>query len=319
MVLTFVGAGPDKRVCSSRADGTLLRDGADRGRRAARGSLLDPTSSIVTADLSLDDEGSDLWEEILPHLLSALTGGEERFLYALEAAGRGASLTQKVAVADLLDAYVAGSEQVAALLPQSGDDDAERLSRRLLGLEHVALTRLAVGYSAGLQETIDQLRRLADEASPVDARSGAMKPTQLDERLSLEVERCRRMDLPLGLVELAVDDADDARRSPRRAGVVSRQLGSCLRESLRRYDSVGLTQGGEFVLVLPDISRRGLAGAAERLRRRLGASSGSIGLPDVTFALAHYDVVDASATEMLASLDHSMDEARKAKRPLAWA
>ena len=74
------------------------------------------------------------------------------------------------------------------------------------------------------------------------------------------------------------------------------QIGACLRENLRRYDSVGLTDDGAFVLVLPDISRRGLAGAAERLRRELGLLRRSPRLaPELTFALAHYDFVDASA------------------------
>lgn len=275
-------------------------------------------SDIATADLSLDDEGRDLWDEVLPHLSQALDGAEGPFLDALEAAGRGAGLSQRVPVATLLDAYTLGSGAVRERFLAGGDVDAERRARRLMGLEHVALTRIAAGYTDGLQETIDRLRRLADESSPVDAESGAMKPGKLGERLSLEVERCQRMDLPLGLVELAVDDGHDERSAAGRSCEALHEVGACLRESLRRYDSVGLTQNGDFVLVLPDISRRGLAGAAERIRRQVDSCTGRGATPELTFALAHYDFVDASATEMLTVLGRSLRDAQASSQRLAW-
>jgi hypothetical protein len=278
---------------------------------------VDPTIDITAADLALGDEGEDLWDELLPHLSSALSGSETPFLGALEAAGRGAGLTQRVPVADLLDAFTLGGERIRERLLQGGGRDAKKLTRTLLGLEHVALTRLAAGYAEGLQDTIDRLRRLADESSPVDADSGAMKPVELGARLSLEVERCQRMDLPLGLVELTVD-GELERPSLAHGGALVHEVGTCLRESLRRYDSVGLTQDGAFVLVLPDISRRGLAGAAERIRRQVDSCAGPA-KPEMTFALAHYDYVDASATEMLATLGRSLQEARESNQPLAWA
>lgn len=278
---------------------------------------MDPTSDIAAADLSLDDEGRDLWDEVLPHLSQALSGDEAAFLDALEAAGRGAGLTQRVPVAELLDAYTSGGEQVREHMLRRGA--AESQTRRLLGLEHVALTRVAAGYTDGLQETIDRLRRLADESSPVDGDSGAMKPGELGERLSLEVERCQRMDLSLGLVELAVEGQEEKRHGPAHPGVMLHQVGECLREGLRRYDSVGLTKDGDFVLVLPDISRRGLAGAAERLRRQLGSCSGHGVSPDLTFALAHYEFVDVSSTEMLTALGTSLHEAQEEHQSLAWA
>jgi hypothetical protein len=280
-----------------------------------------PASDIKMADLSLSEEARDLWEPALPRLSQALAGSETAFLDALEAAGRGAGLTQKLPVTDLLDAYRRGSEAVRARLLEGGGDEAEAAARRLLALEHVALTRVAAGYSGGLSETIERLRRLAEESSPLDVDSGAIKPGQLGDRLSLEVERCQRMDLPLGLLELAVDRREEERRASKRPSRADlHQIGDCLRENLRRYDSVGLTDDGAFVLVLPDISRRGLAGAAERLRRELGSSCGGHGEPpELTFALAHYDFVDVNAHEMLTVLGRSMHHAREAHQPIAWA
>jgi hypothetical protein len=281
---------------------------------------VDPTRDITAVDLPFDEEARDLWEPALSHLAQALAGSESAFLEALESAGRGAGITQKVPMADLLDAYIRGGEIVRAGLLGRGGDAAEA-ARRLLALEHVALTRVAAGYAAGLSDTIDRLRRVADEASPLDADSGAIKPAEFGERLSLEVERCRRMDLPLGLLELAVEGDDEVRRAPGRSPRADvGRVGACVRENLRRYDSVGLTDGGDLVLVLPDISRRGLAGAAERLRRELDARGGRHGTaPDLTFALAHYDFVDVNAQEMLTVLGRSVEQAREARQPMVWA
>ena len=273
------------------------------------------------ADLSFDEGARDLWEPALPHLAQALSGSEAAFLAALESAGRGAGLTQKAPIADLLDAYGRGSRLVHEHLLLSGGDTAQAAARRLSALEHVALTRVAAGYSGGLGETIDRLRRIAEDSSPLDVDSGAIKPGRLGERLSLEVERCQRMDLPLGLLQLDVAaGGQDRGAAGRPARTDVHQIGACLRENLRRYDSVGLTDEGAFVLVLPDVSRRGLAGAAERLRRQLGACASHHGpAPELTFALAHYDFVDANAQEMLAVLGRSMHHARQANQPIAWA
>jgi GGDEF domain-containing protein len=280
---------------------------------------VDHTIDITTADLSLGEEGEDLWAGLLPALSPALAGDEAPLFEALEAAGRGAGLSRSVPIADLLDAYTQGSAQIRGLLLRAGGADAETGTRRMLALELSALVRLAAGYVDSLQDTIDRLRRLADESSPVDTVSGAMKPAEFGERLSLEVERCQRMDLPLGLVELAVPGGEGEPRSPGHGGAAMHEVGTCLRESLRRYDSMGLTQDGEFVLVLPDISRHGLAGAAERLRRQVDTCAARGDAFEITFALAHYDFVDASPAEMLTALGRSLREAREGHRPLAWA
>ena len=173
---------------------------------------MEPSRDIVTADLPFDEEAADLWEPALPHLPQALAGDDAAFLAALESAGRGAGLTQRVPVADLLDACSRGSALVREWLLASGIDEAETSARRVLALERAALTRVATGYADGLGETIDRLRRIADESSLFDADSGAMKPVALGERLSLEVERCQRMDLSLGLLEVSADAEGKGRR-----------------------------------------------------------------------------------------------------------
>lgn len=176
-----------------------------------------------------------------------------------------------------------------------------------------------VARSAGLEEAILRLRRDAADASSLDLSTGAMKPADIIEQLSLEVNRCQRMELSLGLLELALeesarDEASSCAREEYRG--VLHEVGECLRENLRRYDSISPTSDGGFLLVLPEISRRGLAGAAERPRRELDACAGPSAPPRRLFALAHYDYVDVNAGEMFEALDHSMRWGRVVHEPL---
>lgn len=267
----------------------------------------------------LDEIGRSLWEPALPLLERAVTGGdEEPFLGAVEAVARGAGISQSMPVAALLDAYSRFSRALTVSLRAHDDRLARRAARRMQAVERVALTRIAAGYVAGLEETIAGLRAHAAESSPVDDYTGAIKPVELLERLDLEVNRCQRMNLSLGLLELEPQAAvapDVAGHG--RAGA-SHDVGECLRGNLRRYDSIGLTRQGGFLLVLPDISRRGLAGAAERLRREIDGCVPSPGAGEYLFALAHYDLVDTDPAEMLSSLETGVTQARAVREPLTW-
>jgi len=281
---------------------------------------MDASSQTVLAELALDEIGRGLWEPALPHLDRALLGDETQFLAVIEEVARGAGLSQCIPVADLLDALRDGSEKLGQRLATSSGPAGESGVRRLQAVERVALTRVAAGYSAGLEETIAQLRCEAAQSSPLDEATGAVKPNELVERLSLEINRCQRMDLSLGLVELAVMHREDSDFCPAAAlGGALSEIGACLRENLRRYDSVGLTSDGAFLMVLPDTSHRGLAGVAERVRREIGQALGAAAQADFVIALAHYDVVDRSAKEMLGDLRRGVAHARTEHLLLLWA
>jgi GGDEF domain-containing protein len=198
------------------------------------------------------------------------------------------------------------------------DADVRRAANRLAQLQPTVMRYLAIGYAAGLEDTIARLKREAAAASPVDDSTGAMKAEEIADRLALEVLRCQRMDLSLGVAAMAVEVAGNelaARRE--RITEAQREVGQCLRESMRRYDSIGLTSGGGFLLVLPAVSRRGLAAAAERLRREIGQCTDRELL--LVQALAHYDYVDVGAPDMLATLQRTMEEARAQGKTVAWA
>ena len=283
---------------------------------------MDELIFTVYGGLELGEVSRSLWEPAIPHLARFVGDGEAPLLAAIEDVARSAGLVQSVPVAVLLDEFTNGSKALCDGLHAHGTAEAREVCRLLRGLENVALTRIATSYSAGLEETILRLRRDAEDASPLDLSTGAMKPDEIIEQLSLEVNRCQRMELSLGLLELAQEESacDEASSCVRKEyrGVLH-EVGECLRENLRRYDSIGLTSDGGFLLVLPDISRRGLAGAAERLRRELDACAGPSAPPRFLFALVHYDYVDVNAGEMLEALDHSMRQARVVHEPLTWS
>jgi hypothetical protein len=288
-----------------------------------RGLVMDELIFSVYRDLELGEVGRSLWEPAITHLDRLAVGGDETpLLVAIEDVARSAGLSQSVPVAVLLEEFAGGSSALCDALTACDTAEAREARRLLAGLENVALTRIATGYSAGLEETILRLRRDAEDSSPLDLSTGAMKPAEINEQLSLEVDRCQRMELSLGLLELALEQdgrAECSQPPPDDVREVMHGVGACLRENLRRYDSIGLTADGGFLLVLPDISRRGLAGAAERLRRELFAGVAPSARPRFLFALAHYDYVDVSAAEMLEALDQSMKRALLAHEPLSWS
>jgi hypothetical protein len=262
--------------------------------------------------LDLDPAARGLWEALRPHLAAAFEGEDGGFLTALGTAARSAALSGSVPVAALLDAYNEGTCQLCRLLDAAPGDEAAAAGLRLRALEKAALARVATGYCEGLEEIVGGLRRAAEEVSPLDPETGVLKPRETMARLLLEAERCRRMDAPLGLVALALAEPDPGARTGR--SPATREAARLLTESLRKYDSVGLTSRGEFVVILPDVSHRGLVSAAGRLCGELGRRRGREPAPDLACTFFHYDDVDVDAVAMLAALERSLDEARLARR-----
>ena len=270
--------------------------------------------------LELSDAARGVWDVLAARLTPTLQGADVApLLAAAEQAARGVGLSREASIGDLLEGYTLGCEALGQAMDAHADESVRHAANRLAQLQPRLLRCLAAGYAAGLEDTIARLKRQAAAASPVDDCTGAMKPQQIADRLALEVLRCQRMDLSLGVAEMGVEVAGDEGGVCRRDDLTEtqREVGECLRESLRRYDSIGLTRGGCFLLVLPHVTRRGLAAAGERLRREIAGCSGEE--LRLVLALAHYDYVDVGAPDMLAALQRSMDEARDQGKTVTWA
>lgn len=259
--------------------------------------------------LDLDPVARSLWDAGAPHLAAASRGEDTGLLRALEGVARSAALSGSAPVAALLDAYNEGCGQLCRQLEAAGEVEARDACLRLRALDRVALSHIATGYCAGLEEKVEALRRAAADESPVDPETGALKPHGLSDRLALEVERCRRAEGPLGLVAFGLVSPGTRGGRSEAAGQVARRLGA----GLRRYDSIGLTDAGDLVVIMPDVSRRGLVAAAERLTHEAGRLRERDPGADVVCTFFHYDEVDEGATAMLAALEHGLEEARYAR------
>jgi diguanylate cyclase (GGDEF)-like protein len=281
-------------------------------------SLLADAARAVT----LDESYRTLWEPLLDPLVPAVEARDSAgFLAAVEAQSRLLGQAGGVGLRDVFDGLQSGIEALrGAVLSREQTARAEEIAGSLLRLEGESMVRAGVGYAEGLEERVDALSQQIESLSPVDVLTGTMKPVQLESQLVLEINRCQRMDLSLGVAALVVDGhADLVKRDGREAADAElRRVGAVLCESLRRYDSIGRLEDTEFVAVLPDVSRSGLASAVERLRRHL---EGKDGRPDVVrylFALLHLDVVDVTPADILDQVKRGAQKVRSGERFVLW-
>jgi diguanylate cyclase (GGDEF)-like protein len=281
-------------------------------------SLLADAARAVT----LDEPYRTLWEPLFDPLMPAVEAREPAgFLAAVEAQSRLFGQEGRLGLRDVFDGLQSGIEALrGAMLSQGPAARAEELVARLLTLESESMMRASVGYAEGLEERVGALSRQIETLSPVDPLTGTMKPPQLENQLVLEIDRCRRMDLPLGVAALVVDGlAGLAKRDGREAADAElRRTGTVLRESLRRYDSIGRLGEDEFIAVLPDVSRSGLASAMERLRRHLEERDGRPDLVRFLFALQHLDLVDVTPVDILDQLRRGAKKVRSGERYVVW-
>ncbi len=102
----------------------------------------------------------------------------------------------------------------------------------------------------------------------------------LDQRMREEVIRARRIELPVSLIRLTVDQYDDCaeRLGKTAAEIVMQMVAMIMRDTSRVNDLLGRTARNEFALILPHTDGHGAAVRAERLRRMIeGARFPNIG------------------------------------------
>jgi diguanylate cyclase (GGDEF)-like protein len=283
---------------------------------------MDPVLAEAARVVTLDEPYRTLWQPLLDPLLPAVEEHDpDGFLAAVEAQSR---LYGQAGGLDLREVYVGLQSGIEALrgavLAQEHTAHAHEIAGDLSRLEGESMVRAGVGYAEGLQDRVGALAQKIETLSPVDGLTGALKPGHLENQLVLEIGRCQRMDLSLGVAALVVEGlADVAARDGREAADAELgRIGALLREDVRRYDSVGRLEDNEFVAVLPDVSRSGLASAVERLRRHLESGEGRPELVRLLFAVLHLDVVDVAPADILDQLRGGAIEVRTGDRWVLW-
>jgi GGDEF domain-containing protein len=255
-----------------------------------------------------DERLAPTWGPLIAPLRKILDGDDEDFSDAVHEVGRAAAARGGPHISDLLSLLEAG---FARLTGPYADGE---IARRLAGLSVTAVRSAALGYTAGLEEKLTALEGLIAEASPLDPETGVLRPRDLSEHLSMEINRCQRMQLPMGVAVVfnRGTDAGGPAESPAKA------VGRVLRENLRRYDDLGRLATGEFVAVLPDVSRTGLAAAAERLHGRLAEDPRTTSAPRC-MALTHLDCVDVTVGDLLEQVADALQHARASDDYICWA
>jgi len=244
------------------------------------------------------------WAPLAAPLRKIPDGDEADLTDAVHEVARAAALRGEPHISDILSLLDIGFRRLSD--PYAG----EEMGRRLQGLSATALRCAGLGYAAGLEQRLAELEGIIAEASPIDPNTGVLRPRDLSRHLSLEIDRCQRMQLPMGVA--AVFGASTAAAAGPQSGV-----GRVLRENLRRYDDVGRLESGEFLAVLPDVSRTGLGAAAERLHSRLADDPRTAAAPR-RMALAHLDCVDVTVGDLLEQVAEALRHARAGGDYICW-
>jgi two-component system, cell cycle response regulator len=133
------------------------------------------------------------------------------------------------------------------------------------------LLRLVVRRTLHAQRLAERARQadLYEKLSQTDGLTELNNYRFFQQRLSIELNRAQRFNRPLSLIMLDLDHFktyNDVYGHP--AGdQVLRRLARLLRHSSRSYDLVARYGGDEFVIILPETSKKMATEVAERIRR----------------------------------------------------
>lgn len=170
---------------------------------------------------------------------------------------------QATGTLELVVPLLAGGRALGALNLQLGNP---------LGTEHVKIIELlAAAAAVALQNA--HLYQETQRLATTDALTGLSNYRHFHDLLTLEVQRARRMEYPIGLLVMDLDHfklVNDRHGHPM-GDLALQQVAEQLRARLRRTDVVGRIGGEEFAAILPGDDLSEVAVVAEKLRRAVEA------------------------------------------------
>jgi len=269
--------------------------------------------------VALDTPYDAVFIPLVDDLIDALAADDPAtFLTAVEGHARVLAAAREARLGDVFVGLQLGLDAFRRAL--SGDSADEALAVRRLGdLEGEALLRAGVGFSEGLEEAVDHLNRVVVELAPTDPETGVTTRGQFERRLAIELERCRRTEVGLGALLVAVEAGDESRRhgTDDLAGLAAR-AGRLLAGGVRRYDVVGRLGDLEFAAILPEVSRRGVQAALERLHRALARECTARHRNAFRFAATYLDVADLAADDLVTQLRRGLAGAGEQGETVVW-
>lgn len=151
----------------------------------------------------------------------------------------------------------------------------------------------------------ERLTAALDAQALHDRTTGVLNPRGLMVALEPQVSRSRRYDSPLALVMM---DAYVERSEP--AFLV--QVSKVLRDELRWADIVGISDGHEFIIVLPETRQADAARLTEKLSARLSREFAGMGSPWAAYGVVEWQKTDNAAT-LLRRAHAALDQSRNAR------
>ncbi|WP_107795581.1 DUF484 family protein [Nitrosomonas aestuarii] len=144
-----------------------------------------------------------------------------------------------------------------------GDSTPERFSEQSATdfLQHLSAV---ISISINMTISRDRLKH----NSLNDALTGINNRRFFDQRLSEEISRCKRLQIPISCLFIDVDNFKHFNDTYGHASgdMVLKQVAGIIRNELRLSDIVGRYGGEEFAILLPDTDHRTAVEIAERIR-----------------------------------------------------
>jgi diguanylate cyclase (GGDEF)-like protein len=155
----------------------------------------------------------------------------------------------------------------------------EREFYRIAVAEEERLSSLVLDQNLNLKNAYEKIRRLNEELEKAnteleliaafDSLSGLLNRRSLFTRISIEIERSIRLDVPLTGLMIDIDKFKGINDNygHQCGDMVIREIGARLQAGLRKYDYAGRYGGEEFFVVLSNSKEMQASGIAERFRK----------------------------------------------------
>jgi diguanylate cyclase (GGDEF)-like protein len=205
----------------------------------------------------------------------------------------------------------------------------EREYYRIAVAEEERLSSLVLDQNLNLKDAYEKIRRLNEELEKAnteleqiaafDSLSGLLNRRSLFTRISIEIERSIRLDVPLTGLMIDIDKfkAINDNFGHQCGDMVIREIGARLQAGLRKYDYAGRYGGEEFFVVLSNSNEQQSLGIAERFRKdmedlRFQCSGENIGVT-VSIGAARY-APGESQESWIERVDRAMYQAKQSGR-----
>jgi diguanylate cyclase (GGDEF)-like protein len=205
----------------------------------------------------------------------------------------------------------------------------EREFFRTAVAEEERLSSLVLDQNKNLKDAYDKIRRLNDELEKAnkeleqiaafDSLSGLLNRRSLFTRISIEIERSIRLDVPLTGLMIDIDHFKTINDSHGHqcGDMVIREIGVRLQAGLRKYDYAGRYGGEEFFVVLSNSNKAQALSIGDRFRKemedaRLSCNGEGFGVT-VSIGAARYTAGE-SQESWIERTDRAMYRAKQAGR-----